>query len=82
MDKKLSNKAIKSWIIGRTIGLIIFISIYLVLRLVLPILEINAVNYILDNYIFWINMIILIKEKCHNSNCTNSKYKLIRGTYK
>ncbi|GKZ02323.1 hypothetical protein ANS017_08690 [Paraclostridium bifermentans] len=51
MDKKLSNKAIKSWIIGRTIGLIIFISIYLVLRLVLPILEINTVNYILDNYI-------------------------------
>ncbi|MDO7205968.1 hypothetical protein Q5M85_19670 [Paraclostridium bifermentans] len=30
------------------------------LRLVLPILEINTVNYILDNYILWINMIILI----------------------
>lgn len=60
MDKKLSNKAIKSWIIGRTIGLMIFISIYLVLRLVLPILEINTINYILDNYISWINMIVLI----------------------
>lgn len=60
MDKKLSNKAIKSWVIGRTIGLMIFIVIYLVLSFVLPRLEINAINYILDNYISWINMIILI----------------------
>ncbi|GAA0713379.1 hypothetical protein GCM10008904_27610 [Paraclostridium ghonii] len=60
MDKKLSNKAIKSWIIGRTVGLMIFIVIYLVLRFVLPRLEINAINYIIDNYISWINMIILI----------------------
>ncbi|WGX74795.1 PH domain-containing protein [Paraclostridium bifermentans] len=60
MDKKLSNKAIKSWVIGRTIGLMIFIVIYIVLSFVLPRLEINSINYILDNYISWINVITLI----------------------
>ena len=60
MDKKLSNKAIKSWVIGRTIGLVSFVVIYLVLRFFLPRLEINSINYIIDHYISLINMIILI----------------------
>lgn len=60
MDKKLSNKAIKSWIIGRTIGLVVLVAIYLGIIFVLPKIDIKVVNYIIDNYKSWINIVASI----------------------
>lgn len=60
MDKKLSNKAIKSWILGRTIGLIVLVIIYLGIIFVLPKMEIQWANYILNNHMKIVNILSFI----------------------
>lgn len=57
MDKKLSDKAIKSWIIGRTIALVVLIAIYLGIRFILPMFQIEWVKYVMDNHMIWVNAI-------------------------
>lgn len=57
VDKKLSDKAIKSWIIGRTIALVVLMAIYLGIRFILPMFEIEWVKYVMDNYMIWVNAI-------------------------
>lgn len=60
VDKKLSSKAIKSWILGRTIGLVVLIAIYLGIIFILPKLEIGWIDYIMKNHMTWVNSISFI----------------------
>lgn len=60
MDKKLSNKAIKSWILGRTIGLIVLVIIYLGIIFVLPKMDIQWADYILNNHMRIVNILSFI----------------------
>lgn len=60
MDKKLSNKAIKSWILGRTIGLIVLVVIYLGIIFVLPKMDIQWADYILNNHMRIVNILSFI----------------------
>ena len=57
MDNKLSNKAIKSWILGRTFVLALLIAIYLGIIFILPKFEIDWIDYIVKNHIIWVNSI-------------------------
>lgn len=50
LDKKLSNNAIKAWIISRSIGLVVLIGIYLIIRFIIPSLYIPKVSdFLLNN---------------------------------
>ncbi|WP_329744436.1 PH domain-containing protein [Clostridium perfringens] len=60
MEKKLSNKAIKSWILGRTIGLIVLMFIYLGIIFVLPKMDIQWADYILNNHMRIVNILSFI----------------------
>ncbi len=60
MEKKLSNKAIKSWILGRTIGLIVLVVIYLGIIFVLPKMDIQWADYILNNHMRIVNILSFI----------------------
>lgn len=60
MEKKLSNNAIKSWIISRTIFLVVLIAIYIIVTYIVPKLNISWVsNFVYSNNKI-INIIFLI----------------------
>lgn len=60
MDKKLSNKAIKSWIIGRSIGLVVFIGVFLFLKSILPKFDVKWINYVFNHHLALVDKIGLI----------------------
>lgn len=59
-ESKLSNNAVKSWIISRTIGILIIIVIYVGIIFLLPKLNISWINNFLYNNIKIINIIFII----------------------
>lgn len=60
MNNKLSSKAIKSWIISRSIALIILLLIYILVMLILPKFNFQGFNWFVDKFKTPINIISLI----------------------
>ncbi len=60
MEKKLSNNAIKSWIISRTIFLLFLIAIYIIVTYIVPKLNISWISNFVFNNNKIINIIFLI----------------------
>ncbi|ELC8442400.1 PH domain-containing protein [Clostridium perfringens] len=60
MNNKLSSKAIRSWIISRSIVLIILLLIYILVMLILPKFNFQGFNWFVDKFKTPINIISLI----------------------
>lgn len=60
MNRKLSNKAIKSWIISRSIALIILLIIYIVAMVILPKFNFQGFNWFINKFRTPINIVSLI----------------------
>ena len=60
MNRKLSNKAIKSWIISRSIALIILLIIYIVAMVILPKFNLQGFNWFINKFRTPINIVSLI----------------------
>ena len=82
MEKKLSNKAIKSWILGRTIGLIILVIIYLGIIFVLPKMDIQWADYILNNIVRIQNINLSEGPVNRKFNLADVKIGTAGGSYK
>lgn len=60
MNKKLSNKAIKSWVISRSIGLVILAFIYVLIIFILPKFNFDGFNWFINKFRTPINIVSLI----------------------
>lgn len=60
IEKKLSNNAVKSWIFSRTIYLLVLILIYIVIRFLIPNMNISWVSNFVSKHIKVISIISFI----------------------